>query len=40
MRNHNHPETCIVESYIAEKVVESFSEYIEGVETIGIPKPR
>ena len=40
MRNYNRLEACIVESYITEEAIEFCSEYIEGAETIGIPKPR
>ena len=40
MRNYNRPKACIMESYITEEVVEFCSKYIEGAETIGIPKPR
>ena len=40
MRNCNCPKACIVESYITEEGVEFYSEYIEGVEKIGIPKPH
>ena len=39
VRNCNRPEACIVESYIAEEAVEFCFEYIEGTETIRIPKP-
>ena len=37
VRSENHPEGCIVESYIAEEAVEFFSEYIGDAETIGVP---
>ena len=40
VRNRNHPEACIMESYIAEEAVKFCSEYVEGAETIGILKPR
>ena len=40
LRNWNHPERCIVESYVAKEAVEFCSEYIGDIETIGVPKAR
>jgi hypothetical protein len=40
VRNRNRPEGCIAECYIAEEAVEFCSEYLSGVETIGIPAVR
>ena len=40
VRNRNCPEGCIAECYIAEEAVEFCSEYLSGVETIGIPAVR
>ncbi|XP_060960384.1 uncharacterized protein LOC133031097 [Cannabis sativa] len=40
VRNHYRPEACMVECYISEEVVEFCSEYMAGVEAIGISKPR
>ncbi|XP_062114091.1 uncharacterized protein LOC133825119 [Humulus lupulus] len=37
VRNRSRPEGCIVESYIAEEVVEFCSEYMVNVDSIGIP---
>ncbi|XP_073045885.1 uncharacterized protein [Primulina eburnea] len=37
VRNHNRPEGCIAECYIAEEAVEFCSDYISNVHTIGIP---
>lgn len=36
VRNHNCPEGCIVESYIAEEAVEFCSEFLSGVDAVGI----
>ena len=38
--NHYHPEASMVECYISEEAVEFCSEYMCGVEAIGINKPR
>ncbi|KAM6571820.1 hypothetical protein CsatA_015900 [Cannabis sativa] len=40
VRNHYRPEACMVECYISEEAVEFCSEYMAGVEAIGISKPR
>ncbi|XP_060965366.1 uncharacterized protein LOC133034322 [Cannabis sativa] len=40
VRNHYQPEACMVECYISEEAVEFCSEYMAGVEAIGISKPR
>ncbi|KAM6593613.1 hypothetical protein CsatA_001316 [Cannabis sativa] len=40
VRNHYRPEASMVECYISEEAVEFCSEYIAGVDTIGITKPR
>ena len=37
VRNQNHPEWCIVESYVAKEAVEFCSKYISGEETISVP---
>ncbi|XP_073154053.1 uncharacterized protein [Henckelia pumila] len=37
VRNHNRPEGCIAECYIAEEAVEFCSDYMSSVHTIGIP---
>ncbi|XP_060974544.1 uncharacterized protein LOC133039655 [Cannabis sativa] len=38
--NHYRPIACMVECYISEEAVEFCSEYMAGVEAIGISKPR
>ncbi|KAL6338660.1 hypothetical protein AAG906_021477 [Vitis piasezkii] len=38
VRNHNWPEGCIVECYLAEEAVEFCAEYLSGTHAIGIPK--
>ncbi|RVW59097.1 hypothetical protein CK203_113303 [Vitis vinifera] len=38
VRNHNRPEGCIVECYLAEEAVEFCTEYLSGTHAIGIPK--
>ena len=40
MRNRNRLEGCIFEIYVVKKAIEFCSEYIGGVETIGLPKAR
>ncbi|XP_031127665.1 uncharacterized protein LOC116029765 [Ipomoea triloba] len=40
VRNRYRPEASIVESYIAEEVIEFCTEYLAGVEAIGVPKYR
>ncbi|XP_062075986.1 uncharacterized protein LOC133780128 [Humulus lupulus] len=40
VRNHYRPEASMVECYISEEAVEFCSEYMSGVEAIGISKPR
>ena len=40
VRNQNHPEGCIVESYVAEEAVKFCSKYIGSEETIGVPNTR
>ncbi|XP_060969844.1 uncharacterized protein LOC133037053 [Cannabis sativa] len=40
VRNHNRPEACMVECYISEEAVEFCTEYIAGVDAIGLSKPR
>ncbi|XP_062112469.1 uncharacterized protein LOC133823624 [Humulus lupulus] len=40
VRNHYRPEASMVECYISEEAVEFCSEYMSGVEAIGIKKPR
>ncbi|RVW24082.1 hypothetical protein CK203_091324 [Vitis vinifera] len=37
VRNHNHPESCIVECYIAEEAIEFCTEYLSNVDAIGVP---
>ena len=38
VRNHNQPEWCIVECYLAKEAVEFCIEYLSGTHAIGIPK--
>ncbi|RVW36288.1 hypothetical protein CK203_103040 [Vitis vinifera] len=38
VRNHNRPEGCIAECYLAEETVEFCTEYLSGTHAIGIPK--
>ncbi|RVW67969.1 hypothetical protein CK203_064202 [Vitis vinifera] len=38
VRNHNRPEGCIAECYLAEEAVEFCTEYLSGTHAIGIPK--
>ncbi|RVW35629.1 hypothetical protein CK203_106307 [Vitis vinifera] len=38
VRNHNRPEGCIAECYLAEEAVEFCTEYLSGTDAIGIPK--
>ncbi|XP_031116564.1 uncharacterized protein LOC116020223 [Ipomoea triloba] len=40
VRNRYRPEASIVESYIAEEVIEFCTEYLAEVEAIGVPKYR
>ncbi|KAK9049567.1 hypothetical protein SSX86_031464 [Deinandra increscens subsp. villosa] len=40
VRNRNRPEGSIVEGYTSEEVIEFCQGYLEGVESIGIPKTR
>ncbi|KAH7833673.1 hypothetical protein Vadar_008628 [Vaccinium darrowii] len=40
VRNHNRPEGCIAESYIVEEALEFCTEYLSGVDPIGIPNAR
>ncbi|KAL6333211.1 hypothetical protein AAG906_028394 [Vitis piasezkii] len=37
VRNHNHPEGCIVECYIVEEAIEFCTEYLSNVDAIGVP---
>ena len=37
VRNHNRPEGCMAECYIAEEAVEFCSDYLSNVHTNGIP---
>jgi hypothetical protein len=37
VRNRNHPEGCIAESYIAEEAVEFLAERMVDEHTIGLP---
>ena len=37
VRNHNRPEGCIIECYIAKEAIEFCTEYLSNVDTIGIP---
>ena len=37
VRNHNRPERCIVECYIAEEALEFCIEYLSGRDAIVIP---
>ena len=37
VRNRNRPEGCIAECYIAEEALEFCTEYISGMDAIGIP---
>lgn len=36
VRNRNRPEGCIAESYILEEAVEFYSEFLSGVDPIGM----
>src|SRR5271157_652096 len=40
VRNRHRPEGSIVEGYVAEEVIEFCTEYMTGVEPIGIPRPK
>lgn len=40
VRNRNRPEGCIAECYIAEEAIEFCSEYLSGVNTVGLPSRR
>ena len=40
VRNRNCPERCIVESYLAKKIIEFCSEYIGDAKTISMPTTR
>ncbi|KAF7154393.1 hypothetical protein RHSIM_Rhsim01G0019000 [Rhododendron simsii] len=40
VRNRNSPEGCIAESYIVEEAVEFCTEYLSGLDAIGIPTTR
>jgi hypothetical protein len=40
VRNRNCPEGCIAESYIAEEAVEFCTEYLSGVDAVGIPSSK
>jgi len=38
VRNQNRHESCIVECYTYEEVIEFYNEYLSNVEVIGLPK--
>lgn len=40
VRNQYRPEGCIAESYIAEEAIEFCTQYLPGVQHIGIPIAR
>lgn len=40
VRNRNHPEGCIAESYIAEEAVEFLAEHMVDEHTVGLPSSR
>ncbi|KAK9206706.1 hypothetical protein WN943_016985 [Citrus x changshan-huyou] len=40
VRNRNRPEGCIAEAYIAEEAVEFCSEYLSGVDAVGLPSRK
>ena len=37
VRNRNYPEGCIAECYIAKEALEFCTEYLSGIDAIGIP---
>ncbi|RVW64870.1 hypothetical protein CK203_066167 [Vitis vinifera] len=37
VRNHNHPEGCLAECYIAEEALEFCTKYLSSMDAIGIP---
>ena len=40
VQNHNRLEGCIVECYIVERALEFCTEYLPGINAIGIPNAR
>ncbi|XP_031106689.1 uncharacterized protein LOC116011274 [Ipomoea triloba] len=40
VRNRYRPEGSIIEGYSSEEIIEFCSDYLAGVESIGVPKPR
>lgn len=40
VRNRNRPEGCMAENYIAEEAVEFCSEFLAGLDAIGVPTSR
>ena len=37
MKNPRHPEASIVERYVAEEAIEFCTDYLAGIESIGVP---
>ena len=37
VRNRNHPEGCIAESYVAEEALEFCADYFANCDSIGLP---
>lgn len=40
VRNRNRPEGCMAENYIAEEAIEFCSEYLSGLDAVGVPTSR
>jgi len=40
VRNRNRPEGCIAEAYIVEEAIEFCSEYLSGVDAVGLPSRK
>lgn len=40
VHNKNRPEGCIAERYIAEEAVEFCSEFLQGLDAVGVPIGR
>ena len=40
VRSRSRPEGNIVENYVANEVIDFVSDYLEGVEPVGLPRSR
>ena len=40
VNNRNHPEGCIAQRYIAEEAIEFCTEFLHGLDAVGVPLGR